>query len=536
MDPFGLDRVIDPIKLAKTLWPDVHFYRKQREIIYSVHENDETVVPAGNMLGKDFVSGFIVLWFFLSRSPCRIVTTSADHSQLEAVLWGEIRRFIQTAKYPLDSTRGGPLVVNHLHLRKMLNPATGLVCPRSYATARVAAKGEGLLGHHIEETGDGIPRTLMLADEGSGVEDMAYERSTTWARRVLVIGNPYPCDNFFKRAVKGDGEGDPGGDRPRVGAPGYYRKVIQIKATDSPNVQLGLAEQRAGRVPSGKVILPGVLPWHDYMKRRATWDKVRQCVSLDAEFYEGAEVLLFPPDWLDRAQRYWATLVGTRRRARAIGIDPAEGGDETSMVAVDEHGVIEVLSRRTPNTADIPREALAFMTRHRVPAHMVFFDRGGGGKQHADQLASRGHDVRTVGFGEAASYVPQERPMWRGERVEEAETRYAYVNRRAEMYGLLSQLLDPGRDGGLGQECDVGVNGFALPPDAVLRKQLAPVPKLYDAEGRLRLPPKSRKAGTGGKEKTLIELIGHSPDRADALVLATWGMIAATRAAISGAG
>lgn len=192
--------VIDPLEFCKILWPDVQFYNKQEEIIYSVHENDETFVPAGNMLGKDFVTAFIVLWFFLTRTPCRIITTSADFSQLESVLWGEIRRFIQTSKVTLDSSKGGPLVINHLHLRKMVNKQ---MCGISYCIGRVAALSEGLLGHHVAETGDGIPRTLFVCDEASGVEHTAYERADTWARRKLVIGNPYTCTNFFYQGVKG---------------------------------------------------------------------------------------------------------------------------------------------------------------------------------------------------------------------------------------------------------------------------------------------------------------------------------------------
>src|SRR5437879_4923464 len=76
----------DPLFFAKLLWPDVKFYNKQREVIYSVRDNFETVVVAGHMLGKDFVTGFIVLWFFLTRHPCRIITTSVDYSQLQGVL------------------------------------------------------------------------------------------------------------------------------------------------------------------------------------------------------------------------------------------------------------------------------------------------------------------------------------------------------------------------------------------------------------------------------------------------------------------
>lgn len=196
---------VDPLELGRVLWPNVRFYGKQEEIIYSVWENNETIVPAGNELGKDFVAAFIILVFFLSRYPCRVVTTSADYAQLESVLWGELRRFIQTAKYPLDSAKGGCIVVNHMHLKRVYN---GAVCGVSYVIGRVAKKGEGLLGHHVsQESGafieDGIPRTLFVADEASGVEDVAYERADTWAERKLIIGNPFPTTNFFYKAVKG---------------------------------------------------------------------------------------------------------------------------------------------------------------------------------------------------------------------------------------------------------------------------------------------------------------------------------------------
>jgi hypothetical protein len=191
--------VMDPIKFASLMWPHVTFYAKQREIIYSVVDNDETVVPAGNMLGKDFVSAFIALWFFVSRSPCRVVTTSVDSAQLEGVLWGEIRRFIQEARFPLDKEKGGPLVITHQKIRKWEN---GKLCGLSYLIGRVAARGEGMLGHHIAEVGDEVPRTLYIADEASGLDDTSYERADTWAKRKLIIGNPYPTTNFFYRAVK----------------------------------------------------------------------------------------------------------------------------------------------------------------------------------------------------------------------------------------------------------------------------------------------------------------------------------------------
>jgi hypothetical protein len=183
-------QVADPIKLCNLLWPMVRFYKEQEDIIYSVMDNRETICVAGNELGKDFTAAFLVVWWFLTRHPCKVVTTSADYAQLESVLWGEIRRFIQTSAIPLVHTKGGPLVVNHLHIRKLI-PGTKDICGVSYCIGRVAKKGEGMLGHHVTEdsatfTDDGLPRTLFVADEASGIDDVTYERTLTWADRKSI--------------------------------------------------------------------------------------------------------------------------------------------------------------------------------------------------------------------------------------------------------------------------------------------------------------------------------------------------------------
>ena len=60
-----------------------------------------------------------------------------------------------------------------------------------------------------------------------------------------------------------------------------------------------------------------------------------------------------------------------------------------------------------------------------------------------------------------------------------------------------------------------------------MRQELSPIPRTYDEEGRLYVLPKNKPISRTGKEsptRTLIDLIGHSPDRADALVLAVFGM------------
>ena len=502
-DPTSLIR--DPFKFMAMCWPDIKLYDKQAEIIESVIENDDTIVPAGNALGKDFIAAFIALWFFLSRRPARVITHSVDQPQLKNVLWGEMRRFIANSRHPLP-------------LRVSEGIDTGIrrntMCS-SYLIGRVTRKGEGLLGHHEAKGPDGEPRTLFIADESSGIDNEAWEAADTWAHRRLAIGNPYPCENFFKKSAKE-------GDRVSVDGTRYYQKIIQIKAEHSPNVRLAEKEIKAGKQPSNKELIPGVKSYDMYSKHRITWDPTRQSIGLDAEFPEGADIKLFPPDRLDRAERLWKALKKPnilRRGKITMGVDSAEGNDFTCWVVVSWYGLIKIVSMPTHDTSDIPGRTIALMNEYGVQPENVNFDRGGGGKQHADRLRADGYKVNTVGFGESASDPRLLRRLRTiKEREEEQEGRYIYKNRRAEMYGLAAQLLDP----------EENEEGFCMvpveegPEYAALRTQLNVMPKKYDSEGRMYLPPKDKR-GENSQEESIREMLGRSPDEADAFVLAVFG-------------
>lgn len=195
----------DPIAFKDYYWPDVVFYDKQLTIIEYVRTTPEVFVPAGNMLGKDYVSGFIALWAFCAHQEARIVTTSVKDDHLR-VLWGEIGRFLDTATTPDDREsfgalydyNGGPLKVKHRDIRKIL--PNGVECKISYLRGMVSETGEGMAGHHAEYT-------MGIIDEASGVDPLVYDQMNTWAAHKLIFGNPNPCalNHFFYTAVeKGD--------------------------------------------------------------------------------------------------------------------------------------------------------------------------------------------------------------------------------------------------------------------------------------------------------------------------------------------
>ena len=504
-------RAVDPFQVVRLLWPDVTLYDKQAECLRSAFENDETYVPAGNMLGKDFVAALIVLAFFLTRHPCRIITTSAKADHLR-VLWGEIGEFIRTASMPLTVEAGGPLVCNHFELRRCFG---GTLSPKCYVRGLVASQDSiaSMQGHHIADVGDGIPRTMFMSDESSSVSDAYYTMATTWANRLFIFGNPWPCDNFFRRGVQAGDMVSPDGSR-------HYRRVIRIAATDSPNVKLGLVQRGLGLQPTGEMLIPGVKSYGEYLRNLAMWDKRKQTVSLDGEFYEGSEVRMFPVEWLDAAKESARRLIGVKRVARTIGVDPAEGGDRSAWSVVDEQGLIHMESKRTPDTNVIPFRTLELMRQFGVAADRVYFDRGGGGKEHADRMRAMGHRVRTIGFGESPNLDPKRGLQLLEARIDVKEERSASVNRRSEMYSELRSKLDP-----------VG-GGFALPAEYTeLFRQLGPIPLTYDGEGRLKLPPKNRRTADS-TEVCLTDLIGCSPDEADSLVLAVHGLTARPRARV----
>lgn len=497
----------DPLLFQRDLWPHVSFFDKQREMIESVRDNKETVAVAGNMLGKDFTAAFIMLWFFITRYHpsrtrpwVRVITTSvkADHLR---VLWAEAARFLDSSRMPLLYSQGGSFVLmsqelRHISERELKNPI-------NYLLGQVSAKGEGMSGHHAENT-------LFIVDEASGVDQVVYEHATEWAKTVLILGNPNPCTNFFFHGVKA-------GDLPSKTRSGLDRKIIRICAEDSPNVKLALGEIELGRHPSLRRLVPGALPYEEYKFRRDNWDPVLQCIKLDACFYEGADTLLCPPEWLNAAEAV-ASTQPRPRRGEAMGVDTAEGGDSTVWTIIDKDGIIRQVSEKTSNTAVIGGRTLALAQEYNIPAKMVVFDQGGGGQVHADYLRQKGFKCRTVSFGEAVmpEKVRHLKP-WETKQ-HERQQRYTYKNRRAQMYHMLRLKIDPTGN-------DPPQTKFGIPVDLKeLRRQLSQIPMLFDEEGRIYLPPKRKKPGSSASVTTLEEILGSSPDEADSLVLAIYAL------------
>lgn len=305
----------------------------------------------------------------------------------------------------------------------------------------------------------------------------------------------------------------------------YFRRVIRIRAQDSPNVKEAerLLRENPGipldELNERSTIIKGVLTWANYCHHRKVWGEQKQAAGLDAVFYEGAEVRLFPDAWLDRAERLAMERVRLQQHGsrNCLGMDAAEGGDNSAWAVVNQRGLVELRSRKTADTSDIPGETLAMMREFNVAPEDVGFDRGGGGKQHADALRRKGYNVRTVAFGEPMTLDPKRGMRTFGERVDIKEEKYEYRSRRAEMYHELAANSEFAMPAAL-------LNRKRINNGPSLRDQLNKFPRLLDDDGRYWLPSKGVQTDEMKKRniKTLTQIIGCSPDESDALVVADW--------------
>jgi hypothetical protein len=203
--------------------------------------------------------------------------------------------------------------------------------------------------------------------------------------------------------------------------------------------------------------------------------------------------------------------------AESLGVDCAMGGGDLSAWAVyGKYGVVDVEVLDTPNTRRIKGHTLKLMRQWRIRPEWVAFDRAIGGVI-ADEMREEGRDVHDVGFGRKP-FEPDK-----------------YASMKVELYGELARAMrkmvdDEGKPTAkIKRLLDTPVHEWpkswrcvALPPDAMLREELFILPQCEDGKGRLCLPPKSRGSKNGLGGESLKDMLGRSPDRSDAAVLAKY--------------
>lgn len=546
----------DPAKPDKPLLtPD------QGEVCKSVVLNESTFVPSGHKMGKDWIAARLALWWLCTRTPGRVVCTATTQRQLKEVLWGEIESAVQSARIPLG------VKVDNLRVRKLLGP--GRFAPRSEIIGVVTTSPEAIHGRHaggeaelsFAELGDGfdlegwlkakrirkderLPRVLVIGDEASAIRDIFWPAFESFGQRFLWLSQPTMATGRFADGVKaGDGE------QNREG--GLTRKVICMDVEKSPNVHFGLEWDRRGLEGSPPVIFDGIATYEDYLRWKRDWSTRDQQIKIHGRLPEDGDEKLYPHLWLSFAREFGNLAARLPRSVwgrLAMGIDVAEGADLTVWTIFGRFGVYRCVSKQTDDTDKIPGWTARLCKRYGIDWRDVLFD-ASPGKHHVDRMNASGMDVQCVRFGEKPTQLH----------------RAEYRNIRTELYGEGARLMEPtvlakslmdasneyrsiegwldalakGReepcpipDGfvyyGIPGEVESHSEGepepvwMAMPSGdarcaSMLREDLYVLPKQYDSEGMLYLPPKN--PGRRSNGESVRELLGRSPDVGDSASL-----------------
>jgi len=480
----------NPLAWMAYHWPDMVIAPHQAEILRSVADTIETFCHSGNTTGKTRVAALVVLWFFTTRFPARVIVSSSSNRQLKNALWPEVTKLIRQAVHPLGIRE------THMHLG-VVNDETGRPYDDHFVEFFVTTDVENFQGVH--EASD-VPRVLVLFEEASGVGDEFWDAATSFAHRILVIGNPLKTNNFYYHCCRR-------GDIPSPDGNGLARRVIHVDAKATPNVKAGLAWKATGCHGPPPIVIPGMLTFGQYVHHLATKHPLWILQRLHGRFDESGDSLMFPVDWLDKAEIMWQTAKLLPRGPFALGVDVAEGGrDLTCWCVLDKFGIVKIITLMTKDTTVIIPKTLELMAEYDVHPSRVAFDRGCGGYQYAQTMRSQGQPVKAISFGGGAF---------------DSKT---YMNTRAEMYWRLRNTADPSRwskvEGSNGDGV-VWERFFSYDPNEfMLREELAVPPIMHDGEGRLKMlrkdpMPRSRQPSIKG-------FLGRSPDRADAVALANY--------------
>jgi len=196
---------------------------------------------------------------------------------------------------------------------------------------------------------------------------------------------------------------------------------------------------------------------------------------------------VIPRAWIEAAQRRW-TAERPSGPPSAVGQDVARGGKDNTVNArwygawVDHLQIVP--GAQTPDGPS----AAGLLINDIAHGALIGVDIIGVGGSSFDSLKMAGASVIGVNFSESAG------------ELRDRSKRLRFYNVRAAAYWKMREALDP----------DHGDN-IALPPDPLLLQELAAARYSLTARGIL-----------VEEKDDIIERIGRSPDRADAVVIGHW--------------
>jgi hypothetical protein len=347
--------------------------------------------------------------------------------------------------------------------RAPFNPRTELLDLRlklnhGAATAVASNQPERIEGAHAQ-------RLLYLLDEAKIIP------AATWDSVEGAFSNAGPDTSDVAYALAMSTPGPPSGRFYEIHrrAPGYEdwfpRHVTLAEAI------------AAGRISRA---------WADQRERQWGKDSAMYANRVLGEFHSSDEESVIPLAWLEQAIERWYEWDRHGRPSPGgplwTGVDVGRGGDE-SVFAKRDGWAMTLEGNRRRNTMDTVARVQAMDGR-------AIVDVIGLGAGVFDRLREVGE--RPLGYAGSGKTTKRDR-----------SGKFGFTNVRSAAYWNLREMLDPAYD-----------PVIALPPDELMVSDLT-TPKWDIVSG---VPPKYKVE----PKDDVVERMGRSPDRGDAVVMSLW--------------
>lgn len=157
----------------------------QKQALENLRDNDRVAVKSGHGVGKTAFLSWAILWFLSTRYPVKTAVTANTASQLNDVLWSEIRKW---------HGKMNEAFASQLEIKS--DKITLIGGEDSFAVARTARRDqpEALAGFHADNM-------LFVVDEASGVPEIIFETAqgalSTAGAKIIMVGNPTRAQGYF---------------------------------------------------------------------------------------------------------------------------------------------------------------------------------------------------------------------------------------------------------------------------------------------------------------------------------------------------
>lgn len=389
----------DPVGYARRTF-GFYAWSKQREMMESVADRPFTAVRACHGVGKTAAAAQVALWFLATHVNSRVITTAPTWSQVEQLLWREIRGRVGRAH-------------GERKARDLPSPTTVKLelGDQWFAIGLSTNEPERFQGHHSDHL-------LLIVDEASGVDERIYEAAegflTAEGAKVLLIGNPTRVGGQFYRAFTTE--------RARW-------HTIHISVHDSPNYTGEEVPDEVRRA----------LP-------RAEWDaeKLAQW-GADSPIYQVRVLGNFPQSGEDTVIPLFLVEAAQQQtlepgEPKVIGCDVARFGSDETVIATRQGDRIRISETYVGKDTQHTAGRVAHYAEE-TGADLIVVDDSGVGGGVTDALRTRGLNVQPFN-GANSAHRPKQFPNRRSEIWFEAAAQLGDMDLDADEQ-LAADLVSP---------------------------------------------------------------------------------------------